>query len=103
MEAQDLLWGPVLKFLHLYVFSVLLQTSDSSPAAQEIHSSQAFCELRVEHLVLLKGVSSQSTQTANLTTFPSLPLHISTLAWKIPQTEEPGGLQSMGSLESRHD
>ena len=74
MEAQDLLWGPVLKFLHLYVFSVLLQTSDSSPAAQEIHSSQAFCELRVEHLVLLKGVSSQSTQTANLTAFPSLPL-----------------------------
>ena len=24
----------------------------------------------------------------------------STLAWKIPRTEEPGGLQSMGSLES---
>ena len=24
--------------------------------------------------------------------------HSSTLAWKIPQTEEPGGLQSMGSL-----
>ena len=26
--------------------------------------------------------------------------HSSTLAWKIPRTEEPGGLQSMGSLES---
>ena len=25
----------------------------------------------------------------------------STLAWKIPQTEEPGGLQSMGSLSRR--
>ena len=24
--------------------------------------------------------------------------HFSTLAWKIPWTEEPGGLQSMGSL-----
>ena len=24
----------------------------------------------------------------------------STFAWKIPWTEEPGGLQSMGSLES---
>ena len=24
--------------------------------------------------------------------------HSSTLAWKIPRTEEPGGLQSMGSL-----
>ena len=26
--------------------------------------------------------------------------HCSTFAWKIPWTEEPGGLQSMGSLES---
>ena len=25
--------------------------------------------------------------------------HSSTLAWKIPRMEEPGGLQSMGSLE----
>ena len=26
--------------------------------------------------------------------------HSSTFAWKIPWMEEPGGLQSMGSLES---
>ena len=26
--------------------------------------------------------------------------HFGTLAWKIPWTEEPGGLQSMGSQES---
>ena len=29
--------------------------------------------------------------------------HSSTLAWKIPCTEEPGGLQSMGSRRVRHD
>ena len=29
--------------------------------------------------------------------------HSSTLAWKIPWTEEPGGLQSMGSLTVGHD
>ena len=29
--------------------------------------------------------------------------HSSTLAWKIPWTEGPGGLQSMGSLGIRHD
>ena len=28
--------------------------------------------------------------------------HSSTLAWKIPWMEEPGGLQSMGSLGVRH-
>ena len=27
--------------------------------------------------------------------------HSSILAWKIPQTEEPGGLQSMGSQKSQ--
>ena len=29
--------------------------------------------------------------------------HSSTLAWKIPWTEEPGGLQSIGSLRVGHD
>ena len=29
--------------------------------------------------------------------------HSSTLSWKIPRMEEPGGLQSMGSLRVRHD
>ena len=29
--------------------------------------------------------------------------HSSTLAWKIPWTEEPGGLQSMGSQRVEHD
>ena len=29
--------------------------------------------------------------------------HSSTLAWKIPQTEEPGRLQSTGSQRVRHD
>ena len=30
-------------------------------------------------------------------------IHSSTLAWKIPWTEEPGRLQSVGSLRVRHD
>ena len=29
--------------------------------------------------------------------------HSSTLAWRIPWTEEPGGLQSMGLQRVRHD
>ena len=31
----------------------------------------------------------------------AMALHSSTLAWKIPWTEKPGGLQSMGSLKSQ--
>ena len=30
-------------------------------------------------------------------------IHSGTLAWKIPWMEEPGGLQSMGSLRVGHD
>ena len=33
----------------------------------------------------------------------AMALHSSTLAWKIPWTEEPGRLQSMGSLRVLHD
>ena len=29
--------------------------------------------------------------------------HSSVLAWRIPWTEEPGGLQSMGPQRARHD
>ena len=29
--------------------------------------------------------------------------HSSILAWRIPRTEEPGGLQSMGSRRAAHD
>ena len=34
---------------------------------------------------------------------PQMAPHSSTLAWKIPWMEEPGGLQSMGLLRVRHD
>ena len=33
----------------------------------------------------------------------AMALHSSTLAWKIPWTEEPGRLQSMGSQRVGHD
>ena len=29
--------------------------------------------------------------------------HSSSLAWRIPWTEKPGGLQSMGTQKSQHD
>ena len=41
-------------------------------------------------------ISHASTEKAMAT-------HSSTLAWKLPCTEEPGGLQSMGSLRVGHD
>ena len=59
------------------------------------------------------GKESAAMQEAQETHFPSLGLedllelematHSSILAWKIPWTEEPGGLQSMGSQRVGHD
>ena len=43
------------------------------------------------------------SQGIKLTTEKAMAPHSSTLAWKIPWTEEPGGLQSMGSLRVGHD
>ena len=48
------------------------------------------------------------SQTSNLQNceqqiFLAMATHSSTLTWKIPWTEEPGRLQSMGSLRVRHD
>ena len=44
----------------------------------------------------LKGATGAETEKAMVP-------HSSILAWKIPWTEEPGGLQSMGSLRVRRD
>ena len=56
------------------------------------------------------GVSKSRTRLSDLTFtfhFPALEkemaTHSSVLAWRIPGTGEPGGLQSMGSRRVRHD
>ena len=50
-------------------------------------------DLSVSTLIKTKHVSMEKAMTP----------HFSTLAWKIPWTEEPGRLQSMGSLRFGHD
>ena len=44
-----------------------------------------------------------ATATPSKNSWASNGTHSSPLAWKIPWMEEPGGLQSMGSLRVRHD
>ena len=46
---------------------------------------------------------SDTTERLNWTDSSNLAPHSSTLAWKIPWAEEPGRLQSMGSLRVEHD
>ena len=48
-------------------------------------------------------VGSSYSKLGSSYTEKAMAPHSSTLAWKIPWMEEPGGLQSMGSLGVRHD
>ena len=54
------------------------------------HASMYVCQFYL--FVLISDVDGEGNGTST-----------STLAWKIPWTEEPGGLQSMGSLRVGHD
>ena len=49
------------------------------------------------------SAASWSSQALERCMEKALATHSRTLAWKIPWTEEPGGLQSMGSLRVGHD
>ena len=61
-------------------------------------------------LAAVRGVTESRTGLSDLTfTFhfhaleKEMAAHSSVLAWRIPGTEEPGGLPSMGSHRVRHD
>ena len=59
--------------------------------------SSCLCSYLIHiYLMLIKSVLMLCPEKA-------MAPHSSTLAWKIPWTEEPGRLQSMGSLRVRHD
>ena len=49
-----------------------------------------------------RGPKSSTFAILAIWCFPTAP-HSSTLAWRIPWTDEPGRLQSMGSQRIRHD
>ena len=76
---------------------------------------QIFCEMNLSKVIFMIYVDSLNTNsTIEITmeyttvkyingTEKAMAPHSSTLAWKIPWMEEPGRLQSMGSLRVGHD
>ena len=56
----------------------------------------------VYNIVLVSAIH-QHESAIRIHTEKAMAPHSSTLAWKIPWTEEPGRLQSMGSLQVGHD
>ena len=61
------------------------------------------CEKIIANETTDKGLISRTYKQLMQLTGKAVAPHSSTLAWKIPWTEEPGGLQAMGSLRVGHD
>ena len=70
-------------------------STDLVSFGQTNEESRVFCKRSVFLRMFLILVPSPSEKARGP--------HSSTLTWKIPWTEEPGGLQSMGSLRVGHD
>ena len=75
----------------LYIYDSTLQYIETSLVAQTVKRLPAMWEAEVQSLgqedILEKEMAT----------------HSSILAWRIPWTEEPGGLQSMGLQRVGHD
>ena len=54
-------------------------------------------------MVILLPLGSVIGESLNLSKEKEMATHSSVLAWRIPGTEEPGGLPSMGSHRVGHD
>ena len=85
---------PVVHLCTLYTVEIVLEFSTSC--------SPSLCDPTVKNLPAM-----QETQVRSLgqedTLEKGMATHSSILAWRIPQTEEPGWLQSPGSQRVRHD
>ena len=71
------------------------QESSPTPQFKSINSSALSLLLFPQSVKKIKASIVQPEE--------AMAPHCSTLAWKIPWMEEPGGLQSMGSRRVRHD
>ena len=93
IEIMDLFWN-----LHLWD-----STSASFESSHVPYLCHLFLKLRKLSPNILQSVESFFSNCKLMLAWNIILLWRSTLAWKIPWTEEPGGLQSMGSLGVGHD
>ena len=88
-QARVLEWGANLKYTIMQIFGI-------GHLKYSIFNSILLRTRGISQYYLNSHHSGSNLEKA-------MAPHSSTLAWKIPWMEEPGGLQSMGSLRFRHD
>ena len=91
----------------IHVFSILNPPPSSLPIPTlwvfPVHQPQASCIVHRTWTGDLFHIWYYTCFNAILPNHPSLSPHSSILAWRIPWTEQPGRLQSMGSQRVGHD
>ena len=80
----------------------VLSLGGEDPLEKGMQPTQVFLPGEFHGQRSLVGYSPWGHKESDITKQLMAP-HSSTLAWKIPWTEEPGRLQSMGSLRVGHD
>ena len=85
-----LLFSFVMAFFKLILISISLEIRRASLVAQSVKNLPAVQETQVQSLGWEDPLEKE------------MATHSSTLAWKILWTEEPGGLQFMGSQKVGH-
>ena len=64
---------------------------------QQLEPEQTGSKLGKEYLKAVEGHPAYLTYIQSACAEKAMATHSKTLAWRIPWTKEPGGLQSMGS------
>ena len=92
--SEDVIFWKTLQWISEHISCCL------SPAPRQLHSLQL-----QSYEVHFHGPHTQSSITGVFLVLikKAMATHSSTLTWRIPWTEEPSGLQSMGSLRVGHD
>ena len=85
----------------IYLTLHILLALSSSPFAQ--CTSSTFMDLCTEHTTYAFSSGPLNLLFSRSKLEKAMAPHSSTLAWRIPWMEEPGRLQSMGSLRVGHD
>ena len=92
----------------LYCLRILASCKNFNFSSWERSSSHVLTVIPILCFNVSLNVSSKFPLPSNYDSFmiemeKAVATHSSTLVWKIPWMEEPGGLQSMGSLRVGHD
>ena len=73
------------------------------PPAPHLLTLTIFSIFKYQECIYKEINVSENSNSYNCSLEKAMATHSRTLAWKIPWTEEPGRLQSMGSLRVGHD